>query len=252
MRHLVGKGGSAQPIEVCTSWPDVFIPLKDKIRIAPFRREQIDASFHYISRKRVAGTDQFMDCCISAGITEPVDLRLDWVVRNQPLKARFTKAGKPIVLVQLPRAPMGRNDGYGDDLLPDCTKLQRVIDLLGDTVLTVQIGSGVALYRFKNLGLDLANKTSVSDLLDVASLAHGALGYCSFIVPLAESLRKPTLLIWSRRGLNSKNPFISVIVPGKIIHRPATTKAVMDDCGDDELRAAADAFYHQVGGPVTV
>lgn len=252
VRHLV-KTECGYPIEVCTSWNDVFRPLKDKVRLSPFRRNHVDTSYHYISRKSYKDTDQFRDCCISAGITEPVDLRLDWVPRNTRLLDQVRKPGKPIVLVQLPREPMGRPDIMcGRDLLPDCATIQRIIDQLGDSVFTVQIGAGLPLYKFKGLGLDLADKTTVGDLLDVASVAHGALGYCSFIAPLAESLRKPLLLVWSRKGMSSRNPFISAITPQKIFHRPETSRAVMDDGSPQEIAEAADAFYQQVRSSVTV
>lgn len=245
VRHLV-EGGAGN-LEVCTSWPDVFRPLQGRIRLSPFRRERIDVSYHYISRKRIQGTDQFIDCCLSAGLSEPVDLRLDWVPQNKRLVDNLRSSGKPIVIVQLPRVPMGRADGYGDDLLPDCRAIQKVIDRLDKRALTVQIGAGKPLHRFRGIDLDLANKTSVRDLLDVASVAAGAVGYCSFIAPLAESLRKPMLLVWSRRGLNSRNDFVRAITPDKIIHRPQTSRAIMDDCTLPELEEAVNAFYQSLG-----
>lgn len=249
VRHLVERGEGN--LEVCTSWPDVFRPLRGKIHISPFRREGIDASYHYISRKRIPDTDQFTDCCIAAGIKERVDLRLDWTPLNQKLVGNLRKVGKPIVMVQLPRVPMGRNDGYGDELLPDCRTIQRAIDHIGQRAFTIQIGSGKPLYRFKNISLDLANKTSVADLLDVASISSGAIGYCSFIVPLAESLNKPTLLVWSRAGTNSKNPFIKAITPKKIFFRESS-RFVMDDCQTAELEEAVDALCGQIGSAPAV
>lgn len=238
-RHLVETGH--RPI-VCTSFPDLFRPLSGKVDVEPYRRDHVDRVAHYISRKRVPGTDQFVDCCINAGVGDRAELRLDWSPVNFPLLARLKAQGKPVVMVQLPRHPMGRADGYGADLLPDCTVIQRAIDRIGDRAFKVQVGQGEPLFRFSGIDLDLANATTVSDLLDVAYASDGALGYCSFIVPLAESLNKPTLLVWSRRGLRSSNSFVRAIVPEKIIHRPSTTRAVVDDAKEAELNGAVDAF----------
>lgn len=249
VRHLVENG--RDNIEVCTSWPDVFRPLNGKVHVSPFRRDCVDASFHYISRKRISETDQFTDCCIAAGIKEKIDLRLDWTPVNRRLLDNMRNVGKPIVLVQLPRDPMGRPDGFGNDLLPNCKTIQKAIDKLGERAFTVQVGAGKPLHRFRNIGLDLANRTSVSDLLDVASISSGALGYCSFIVPLAESLNKPVLLVWSRQGTQSRNDFIRAITPQKIFFRSSSTY-VMDDCTLPELDEAVDAFCHQIGSGETV
>lgn len=248
-RHLVENGRT--DLEVCTSWPDVFRPLTGKVLVSPFRRDCVDASFHYISRKRFPDTDQFTDCCISAGISEKIDLRLDWTPLNKKLIENLRSIGKPIVIVQLPRDPMGRPDGFGTDLLPDCKAIQKAIDRIGERAFTVQIGAGKPLHRFRNIGLDLANRTSVADLLDVASIASGALGYCSFIAPLAESLNKPLLLVWSRAGTKSNNPFIRAITPRKIFFR-SSSRYVMDDCTLPELDEAVNAFCHQIGSAEAV
>jgi hypothetical protein len=123
VRHLVENGRT--DLEVCTSWPDVFLPLKDKIHVSPFRRDCMDASYHYISRKRIPDTDQFTDCCIAAGIKDKIDLRLDWTPINRKLIDNLRAVGKPIVLVQLPRDPMGRPDKFGDDLCPTARRSRR-------------------------------------------------------------------------------------------------------------------------------
>lgn len=238
-RHLVETG--YRPI-VCTSFPDLFRPLDGRVDVEPYRRDHVDRVAHYISRKRVPGTDQFVDCCISAGVGDKVELRLDWKPVNFELLAKLKAQGKPVVMVQLPRHPMGRADGYGTDLLPDCSVIQRAIDRIGNRAFKVQVGHGDPLFRFSGVDLDLANATTVTDLLDVAYASDGALGYCSFIVPLAESLNKPALLVWSRKGLRSSNSFIRAILPEKIIHRPSTTRAVIDDAKDEELNGAVDAF----------
>lgn len=234
-RHLVERG---EELKVHTAWPDVFRPLGDKVTLVKFSRTGIHILAHYPTRKRFTHTTQFKDCCLVAGIEETVDLRLDWKPTNHELIGKLQQ-GKPIICVQLPRAPMGRKDGFGAELLPDCAVIQKAIDRLHGRAVIVQIGSGKPLYRFRGVDIDLADKTSVSDLLDVASVASGFLGYCSFIVPLAESLSKPALLAWSRRGLRSGTLYVRQITPGKILHKPSS-RYVMDDATNEQINEAAD------------
>lgn len=236
---------AGKDVEACSNWSDVFLPLQGRIKVSVFRKERINCVVHYSNRRGVAGTDQFQDCCLNAGITEPVELRLDWKIRGRgPHVTRVCRDGRPIILVQLPRVPMGRRDGLGSELLPNCQTIQRAIDQLKGRVLLVQIGRGVPLYKFKGIDIDLANHTSVAGMIDVASVAHGMLGYCSFVVPLAESLNKPALLVWSRRGLNARHAFVRQITPAKILHR-ASSRAIFDDCSDEELTGAVDGFFEQ-------
>ena len=225
VRHLVSKG---QRLQVACEWPDVFRPLGDAIKIIPFTRQGIHILAHYSLRKGKTETSQFQDCCIQAGITEPVEMRLDWTPRNADLIEHLRSFGRPILCVQLPRSPMGRTDGFGAELLPDCDVIQAAIDRLKGRALIVQIGSGRPLHKFSGIDVDLSNVTTVSDVLDIASIADAFLGYCSFIIPLAESFSKPCLAIWSRRGLRSGHPFIARITPRKIISKP-TTRWVIDD-----------------------
>lgn len=234
-RHLVKRG---EQLEVCSEWPDVFKPLG--VKVSPFSRMNIQILAHYSMRKGHLGTTQFEDCCLQAGIREPVELKLDWQPKNFTLIAQLRKSWKQILVVQLPRAPMGRTDGFGRELLPDCRVIQSAIDRLKDRAFVVQVGHGDPLYRFKGIDLDLANQTSVSDLLDVAYAADGFLGYCSFLVPLAESFSKPAVLVWSRKGLVSRQPFISRIRPEKVLHRKSSRWLVDDEPG--KLDEVLDGF----------
>ena len=231
-RHLVLKG---ERLRVHTYWPDVFRYLP--VETAPFTRAGIDILAHYSLRKGVVGTDQFQDVCITAGIREPVELRLDWTATSD-LPKRMLDHGKPIVCVQLPRAPMGRTDGFGKELLPDCRVIQRLIDGLQGRALVVQIGSGTPLFQFKGIDVDLANKTTVCELIDLATVTHGFLGYVSFIVPLAESLDKKALLVWSRKGTKAGHEYVRRITPQKILHKPSS-RYVFDD---EAIDGALDEF----------
>lgn len=226
VRHLLEKGSPR--LRVKSDWPDVFRPLGRRVEVVPFSRSQIDILAHYSMRKGVIGTTQFQDCCITAGIREPVELRLDWEVTNQGIIDAVKAPGKPVLVVQLPRTPMGRTDGFGASLLPDCRAIQRLIDRARPDHTIVQIGAGKPLFQFTGIDIDLANKTGVAETIDVASAADRFLGYVSFLVPLAESFGKPAVFVWSRRGLKDAHQYVRQITPQKILHAP-TSSAVMDD-----------------------
>lgn len=223
-----------------SDWPDVFRSLGKKAEVQPFSRS-VNIVAHYATRKGIAGTTQFEDCCIGAGITEPVELALDWEVTDSALVSALRAINRPIVCVQLPRSPMGRKDGFGAEVLPDCQVIQRAINRLKARALIVQIGAGKALFDFKGIDVDLANKTSVAQMLDVASVADGFLGYCSFIIPLAESFSKPALIVWSSRGLAASHAYVRQITPRKVIQK-ASTVAVLDDWPEEKIQEAVDAF----------
>lgn len=236
-RWFLNKG---HPVEVCTRWPDVFRQLAGNLTISEFRRERITNLAHYTSRKGTPGTSQFIDCCLQAGIREPIQLDLGWT----PTSDKFTKvlsSGKPVIAVSLPRRPMGRTDGFGVEILPDCRALQAAIDAIAGRVLVVMVGAGTPLHKLAGIDIDLVDKTSVAELLDVATVCDGFLGYCSFLVPLAEAQDKPALWVWSRRGLTSQNKFVRNITPQKILHR-AKSKHVVDDFAGERIRAAVDSL----------
>lgn len=226
VRHLLQKGHPR--LRVKSDWPDVFLPLGRRVEVVPFARSSVDILAHYSPRKAAQGTTQFQDCCITAGIREPVEMRLDWVVTKPGLVDMVRKPGRPVLVVQLPRTPMGRTDGFGASLLPDCRAIQKLIDQAKPDHTVVQIGAGEPLFRFKGIDIDLANKTCVAETIDVASAADRFLGYVSFLVPLAESFGKPAVFVWSRRGLIDGMQYVRQITPQKVLHAP-TSSFVMDD-----------------------
>lgn len=233
-RHLLAKEPTR--LRIKSDYPDVFRPLADRVEVAPFDR-RVDIVAHYAMRKGIDGTTQFEDCCIAAGISEPVVLRLDWQVTDRALADRVCAGGKPVLVVQLPRVPMNRTDGFGASLLPDCGAIQRVIDEARQTHTVVQIGAGQPLFRFTGVDINLANETTVAQMIDVVSVADRCLGYVSFLVPLAESFDKPALFVWSERGLRDGHIYVQRITPKKVLHK-ATSRHVMDSASNDELMKA--------------
>ena len=216
-RHISRK----ERLRVCSGWPDVFRNLD--VEVVPFTR-QADINAHYTLRKWRTDTDQFEDCCIQAGIKEPVDFLIDW----EPAGSFVPNRVKPVVLVLIPRMPMDRADGFARELLPRREAYQAAIDGLKGLATLVMVGSGKPLYELDGIDVDLTNRTSVSGLLDIASQADGFLGYCSFFVPLAESFNKPGLFVWARAGLMSRTPYIRQITPTKILHRDSSLYVIDD------------------------
>lgn len=243
VRYLVEQG---QRLHVMTDWPDIFKQYGDKIEIKPFTRERIDIIAHYTLRKRFKETTQFKDCCVQAGITENVDFKLDWNVQNTNLTNLIKKNanGKPILIVEMPRMPMNRTDNFAVELLPNKKVLQFVFDLLKPHYYTVLIGHGKSLYDYSGIDYDLRDKTTVSDLIDVASISDAIYGYCSFAVPLAESLNKKALFVWANKGLNSVEQFIRTITPSKILHKD-TSSFVIDHWSEEKLTEKVNEFLRQ-------
>lgn len=237
-RHLVDKGNE---VEACSDWPDIFGPLGPQVTVSPFRRERINVLAHYSMRRAKAGTTQFEDCCIQAGVDKAIPLRLDWKPRTSALINSLKSSAKPVILIQMPRAPFGRRDGFGLELMPNWRRLQDAIDAIGDRANTIMVGAGKAVYRLGGAKIDLSNKTSIRELIDLAAVADGFLGYCSFFVPLAECFDRPSLLVWSRRGLRSSQPIIRQITPQKVFHKSSSC-AVIDDCDASEIVRATDAL----------
>lgn len=255
LRHLLAHHDR---LTVCTDYPDVYQLLCERVRCEPFRRRPVDIIAHYAGNRAIPGTSQFDDCCISAGLPSGLEFKVDWRLRNTELVVRLNALarGRPIIVVQMPRAPFARTDGYGIEFLPDVDTIQRAIDAIGGRAFLVQIGMGraerfdgkrmVPFEGYRGIDLDLSNKTSVADVMDVGFAAAGFLGQCSFIIPLAEGFAKPALIVWSRRGQKSPHEVIRQMTPQKILHR-ATSRWVIDNCGESELRASIDALCDESG-----
>lgn len=237
VRHLVQK---EQNLTVCTDWQDVFLPLRDKVKFLPFTRQNIRIIAHYSARKSFKDTTQFKDCCVQAGINEPVELKIDWVQINKQL-IESIKTDKPLLVVALPRAPMGRNDRFAIDLLPKKDIYQMAVDILKEKYTILQIGAGKPIYNLENIDIDLTDKTSVTDLFDIASVADGFLGYCSYIIPLAESFNKKGLYIWANKGLRSAEQYINTITPQKILEH-SNSKYFIDNWDEPKIRQIIDDF----------
>ena len=233
VRHLVGQGVK---LDVCTPYPELF---QHDVEFSEFSRHNIAILAHYTRGKKDRNTTQWEDVCLSAKVSTKIPLQLDWKIQNDVLVERVLKQseGRNIIAVLLPRPPMGRSDNFGAEILPDCGVIAHLIK----PYYTVQLGKGTPLYDL-DVSVDYANQTSVTDMLDIASICDGFIGYPSFFVPLAESLNKPGLFVWSRQGLESAQWFIRSITPQKLLHK--TNHFVVDDYQEELIDSVAEEFMN--------
>lgn len=224
-----------EQVSVCSDYADVFIG--SGATVEPFCRNRVEVVAHYVGRKHISGTNQWEDVCISAGVIGAA-LSFKWEVRNRVLVDYLKAAanGKPIIMVNGGRPPMNRTDGFGDEMLPNRAAFDAALDAL-DGCFTVEVGKGAELYPLR-ADVDLADRTSVSDLLDIAWIAQGLVGQCSFMIPLAEAFDKPLLVVWATKGLKSREQFIRLCTPQKILSK-ASSRHVMDDWSTDRIQEVA-------------
>jgi len=231
VEHYLQRG---ERVEVCTNYGEVFSGLD--VTISPFRRDSVNKVCHYVSGKTRQGTTQWEDLCISAG--EEIPFRFDWTIRNTLMTRdlQAMAAGRPIIMVNGGRPPMGRSDGFAREMLPARAAFDTVLAAL-DGCFTVEVGKGAELYPLI-ADVDLADRTTPSDLLDIATVAAGLVGQCSFMIPLAEAFDKPLMVVWAAKGLTSATEFIRLCRPQKILSKPTST-FVMDDWSLEQIAAAA-------------
>ncbi len=237
--HFVRAG---HQVTVKSNFPEVFAGAG--VQIEPFTRVGTNVLAHYSSRKKYAETTQWQDVAINAGIPG-LPLSINWEIKNRPLIRRIKEKAdhRRIVMVNGGRPPMGRTDGYGNEMLPARAAFEAVLVSLKDCF-TVEVGKGPEVYPLVT-DFDLSERTSPADLLDIASVASGLIGQCSFMIPLAEALDKPLLVVWAAAGLKSGTEFIRLCRPEKILSKPSS-RWVMDDWSAEQILDVAHSFMEPV------
>lgn len=235
--ELIRRG---EQITVLSNYPDVFIGTGAEVK--PFCRDNVQVVAHYVNGKSKAGTTQWQDICESAKVQ--AEMRFTWSIRNLRLvdRLRSLAAGRPIILAHGGRAPMGRSDGFANDLLPERAAFERCLAELRDCFV-VGIGSKDGVKYGIPVELDMTGSTSVSDLLDMAYSCDAVIAQCSFAIPLAECFDKPMLAVWSHRVHVSNQAYIKTITPQKVLSK-STSTFVMDDWTKEQIIEAVNAFRH--------
>lgn len=235
--HFVRSGAGAT---VLSDYPEVF--AGSGAHVEPFDRNGGNIVAHYVSRKGNLDTTQWQDVCRSACVN--VSLRFEWAVRNRALvdQLRAKAEGRPLILVHGGREPMARSDGFGLELVPQEGAFRTVLEALAPDHYLVQVGKAKQIYALPS-HIDLNGTTSVSDVLDIASVCDGVVAQCSFAVPLAEALDKPLLAVWGARHACSSYEFIRQTTPRKVLSGPRDS-FVFDNWPASQLREVAREFRY--------
>lgn len=223
VRHLAKQNPQIH-YSVRTRFPELFCQLPKNVSTEEFSKVRCDIVSHYSTRKRIKDTDQYQDMLITAGLPKESEFATDWQVMNKGFTDGVLKAsgGKPIVIVNQPRAPMGRRDGFGLEILPDSdvfdyTALQ-VKELLGAYLVQIGGKEADAMHECPHIDLSLVGKTSLKGIMDLGRIASAGFGQCSQIIPLMEIFDKPVMIAWGHRVAQSKEEYVRTILPEKILH----------------------------------
>lgn len=229
--HLLARG---EAVEVFTQWPHVFKGLP--VRISPLaevdRGEEIHiaAACYHCRVPAVMALDQFTVICLQAGITEKVEFRLGWTVRNQALvdRVRREAAGRRIMLYQ-PEKVSGNPD---EKLLrPRAAAFEKFLAGHADCY---RVRLGHPRYAKDHplpCELDLFGRTSVKDIFDLAVSCDTIFGEAACYLPiLAQAADKPFTCLFSTRGMAAVDRrHVWVIRPSLIFHKKHLATAIFDE-----------------------
>jgi hypothetical protein len=206
-------------VAIRTKYQDVFKYLP--VKTVPYSKGGGDREFNYGGRSRQRNdTNQWQDLLIAARLDQNTPMHTKWELTNHELadKIRTSADGRPVMVLSMPHRIFGdRQDDYGQEIQPNWKRFIAILREAHKKYYIVQIGRGHICYRFDDIDLDWANRTSVSDVMDFGIIGDFFLGQCGFIIPLAEGMDKPLFTIFSANCLASKDPFLNNITGKKVL-----------------------------------
>ncbi len=245
LRSPAGYGDSIYNIKICiellakyfkqisirTRYPSLFTWIKG-MSAERWHKGGEDLCIHYSGRKREKDTNQWQDLLLAARLDKDIPFDIPWKIHNQSLLDKVKKEanGKKICLVGTPHTPFGRRDGYGLELRPKWEIFIDILNKFKKKYFFVLIGLRKREFSLANcINMDLVGKTSDMDAMDLAEISDVGIGQNGYFIPLMESRNKPIFIIYSRLGLNSKDPYISNTSPQKILSKPISKYCIDDE-----------------------
>lgn len=229
--HLLSLG---ETVMVFTRWPDVFADIKG-LTVLPAERvsEHRDAFGARVCFQclipSVRELSQFRSACLQSGILDPIALDIRWRVRSPALlyKTRQKANGRPVLLFQ-PLKRAGNVDE--EERRPDPGAFRRLVAGF-DGHFKIKIGHPDFAEDDAGLAtdLDLFGRTSISEAIDLATLADAICAEPSFLGIVAQAFDKPFSCLFSTRALTSDVKKVAGATPTRIFHRPDLCTAVYDE-----------------------
>jgi len=241
-KHFIEQG--EKDITLMTNYSDIFKALP--VKTIHHTKDWATHKISYCGNKYKAGTSQFQDVCLAAGVPTDLEFKVDWSLRNKDLieniRKMATRKGRRILVVAGPDKPFGRDDEFGIELTIDFKRYDDLLSRIHQDWYIVQICKQQPIHKLKYLDVNLMGKTTPSDVMDLISIADRTMGQVGHILPISECLGTPGLIWFSRSGLNCENRFINSIKPEKVIHYRDTMLHVIDDWSTDKLLKVWDAI----------
>jgi len=209
----------SEPVTVYTRWPEVFFDLPIKVRGIECIAEADDLRSVAYSMRAPMTECMFDARCRVAGLEPPIEMRLDWPIRNSALvdSVREQAAGRQVIVYQPQKV----------DLLSPAARPFRYA-VAGLDGFRVKIGrEPYVTDDALPCELDLLNKTSVLDAIDLCASADRMFGELCWLMPAAECLGKPFKCIYSHRAMAS-DEWIKNIDP-QIMFRGSSKSEILFD-----------------------
>ncbi len=238
-----------------SNYPELFSTLENVsvhkhvklnyIKMHDGTKQPIDIRYTYTPRKYTAGTSQFTDALISAGIKEDIKLEIPWGLSASRLALDvWDKAkGKLVCVMAAPYEPFGRDDEWGKILRIQPTIMQDIVNSFNDKVFFILVGNTYVLHDIKNVGIDLVGKTTVSELLDLVTPSDFGISQIGNLLPICEALNKRNFIIFNEKAMQCDNRFIAAITPEKTVHYKKLNKSIKDT--DKNYLEAFDVFINK-------
>jgi hypothetical protein len=209
---------NGEKTEILTKHPEIYEALRARGLIISDRyAKEPDRECRYAPRYANQATTTYKDTLILAGIADNLPLEIEFECQR-----RFDfPVGKKVCVIRKPSIPMKGKPG-GEVMIPDCNIFKQIIHAFRNEVYFVLAGNseGDFKFQFKGIDLDLTEKLTVTELLQLIKQSDIALTQCGFFLPFCEALNKKVFIVFADKGMKSKYKFFPHITPKKVINKP--------------------------------
>lgn len=227
--HLLKRN---ETIEVITKWEDVFADLP--IKVLPYSKWTEDEDLAHATAclfcqvPFVKALSQFQNACLQAGIIETVPLDIAWKVKNRSLLNKIrSSTAKPILIYQAPKIP---KNNEMRQWTPRIEAFQDFIEKHDDHY-RILVGHKDFTIDNPNLPFELSliGETSVTDVIDLATISDLIFCEPSYLGILAQAFNKNLVCMFSARAARSNLKRVRGVTPERIFHKKENATAIYDE-----------------------